>query len=484
MSTSEAGTADTLEDLYEHAPCGLLSTTLDGAIVRVNDTLLSWTGHRRADLIGRAFVSCFQPGSQLLFETRYRSVLHLRGEAKEVALSLRTADGDPLPVLINGVVVADEDGRPRAIRAAVFDARQRQEYERELLTARRLAEASEARVRVLQRASSTFAAATTEDEVADRLAESAREAFAAPDVSVYLLDDREILRLASGQPVLELVPLTGLGPEDAVLGDPHDTVIQRADAVATTPGLAAAMRKAQSETLTIAPLREGATRFGILVSSFKRARAFDGADIELLRALALQAAHVLTRMRLQRQLEHLALYDQLTGLAARRLVHQLLADAVDSMQPHGRALAVIFVDLDGFKAINDELGHSAGDSALREIGTRLSASVRQGDIVGRLGGDEFVVICTDVGSEAVRPVVERLHAALREPLSGRAGGARVTCSIGVALYSGDGRPRPEAMIERADAAMYQSKRSGKNRTTTVAVDDTAECAPAADRGRI
>lgn len=466
---AEPGFDDSFEDLYEHAPCGYLSTTLDGAIVRVNATFLSWTGYRRADLIGRPFVSCFRPGSQLLFETRYRSVLHLSGQANEVALSLRTADGGSLPILINGVVVADEDRGPRAVRVAVFEARQRQEYERELLAARRLAESSEARVRILQSASSTFAAAASETAVADRLADGAQEAFAASQASVYLLDDEGSLRLASGRPLLELMGRTE-GPDEALVEAPRPIVVHREDAAASSAGSASAMRSARTETLATVALAEGPTRFGLLICSFQRARAFDGNDLELLEALALQASHVLTRIRLQRQLEHLALYDQLTGLASRPLVHRMLAEALGSTEPRGGALALIFVDLDGFKAINDELGHSAGDRALREIGGRLSAAVRQDDVVGRLGGDEFIVICTVVDREAAGRVVERLHAALREPLSGRAGAVRVTCSIGVALYSGGGSaPDPEVLIEQADAAMYRSKRAGKNRTTTVEV---------------
>lgn len=475
---AEAGIEDSLEDLYEHAPCGYLSTTLDGAIIRVNDTLLKWTGYRRADLIGRAFVSCFQPGSQLLFETRYRSVLHLHGEAKEVALSLRTADGEPLPILINGVVINDKAGRPHAVRAAVFDARRRQEYERELLKARRVAEASEGRVRVLQTASSTFAAATSDVALADRLADSARDAFAASQVSVYLRNDEDSLCLASGPPVLRSTASSEQLLDDALIDELQQTVIHREGIRATAPSLASAMRSARVETLATMQVTDGTTRFGLLITSFKRARAFDDADIEVLETLALQAAHVLTRLRLQRRLEHLALYDQLTGLASRRLVHRLLADALSPERSHERAVAVIFIDLDGFKAINDELGHGAGDSALREIGDRLSAAIRQGDSVGRLGGDEFVVICADVDAEAVDRVVERLHAALSEPLTGRAHGVRVTCSVGVALHSDGASPLPELMIERADAAMYEAKRAGKNRTATVQMHD----APASNLG--
>jgi diguanylate cyclase (GGDEF)-like protein/PAS domain S-box-containing protein len=470
--SDDAEIENSFEDLYQRAPCGYLSTTVDGAIVRVNDTFLSWTGYQRTDLVGRPLVSLLQPGSQLLFETRFRSVLHLRGEAKQVALSLRTASGEALPILINGVVIDDENGRPRAVRAAIFDARQRQEYERELLSARRLAEASEARVRVLQSASSTFATATTEAALADRLADSTREAFAASQVSVYLFTDDDSLTLASQQPAPGPGTMSDQRLTDALIGDLQGTVICREDAEARSPEVAAAMRAGRTETLTTVPLLEGARRLGLLVSSFRRARAFDQPDLELLEALALQAAHVLTRIRLQQQLEHLALYDQLTGLASRRLVHRLITDAVGSARGHQRAVALIFVDLDGFKTINDEFGHTAGDSVLREIGTRLSSAVRHGDSVGRLGGDEFVIICADVDPEAAGRIVERLHAALREPLPGWASGARVTCSVGVALYTGRAQPSPEMLIDRADAAMYESKRSGKNRTTTVVVPDT------------
>ena len=461
------------EELYQHAPCGHLSTTIEGDIVRVNDTLLSWTGYQRTDLVGRAFVSFLQPGSQLVFETRYRAVLHLRGAAEQVALSLRTAGGKPLPILINGTVALDEDGRPSAIRAAVFDARQRQEYERELLSARRLAEASEVRVRVLQRASSTFAAVTTDTALAERLVDSTREAFAASQVSVYLLGAADALHLAAGEPALGSATALDGRLDEALTGDLEEPVVRQADTVPNSSTLARAMRSARIETVTTVSIREGTTLFGLLVSSFRRTRTIDETDLELLEALALQAAHVLTRIRLQRQLEHLALYDQLTGLASRRLMHSIITEAVAPSRTQEQSVALIFVDLDGFKAINDELGHAAGDAVLREIGSRLSSAVRHGDAVGRFGGDEFIVFCTDVGPETVDRVVERLHAAIRAPLPGLEHAARVTCSIGVALCTSGAGASPEGLFERADAAMYESKRAGKNRTTIVDVSSGA-----------
>jgi diguanylate cyclase (GGDEF)-like protein len=134
------------------------------------------------------------------------------------------------------------------------------------------------------------------------------------------------------------------------------------------------------------------------------------------------------------------------------------------------SMAFMFIDLDGFKAINDGLGHAVGDSVLTEIGGRLASVVRHGDVVGRFGGDEFVVICEQADASAVERVSERLHAAIRQPLSGVANGAVVTGSIGIAIYSGSIAMAPEVLFESADAAMYRSKHAGKNRTTMVDVE--------------
>ncbi len=197
------------EDLYHRAPCGYLSMTLDGIILQVNDTLLDWTGYRREDLIGRVFVDLLQPGSQLLLETRFLSVLHLHGAADEVSMSLRTADGVAVPALFNGVVVTDGDGQSRSIRTAVFPARQRHDYERELLATLRRAEASEARIGLLQGAAGAFSAAVTETELADQLASVVRQGFSTPTVAVYLDGPAGSLTRASGVALLEEVVRSG-----------------------------------------------------------------------------------------------------------------------------------------------------------------------------------------------------------------------------------------------------------------------------------
>ncbi|MEU4684748.1 PP2C family protein-serine/threonine phosphatase [Streptomyces xinghaiensis] len=137
-------------DLYEHAPCGFLSTFLDGTIARINTTLLEWLGHRREQLVDRRrFSDLLTVGGRLYHETHFAPLLRLHGEARGIALELRRADGSRLPVLVTSVVKTGDDGRPLLVRTTVFDARDRRAYERELLRARREAEREHQRLRRL-----------------------------------------------------------------------------------------------------------------------------------------------------------------------------------------------------------------------------------------------------------------------------------------------------------------------------------------------
>ena len=136
---------DNAGQLYERAPCGYLSTTPDGTIIKANETFFALTGYRREELIGRVrFADLLSPGGQIYHETHYAPLLRMHGTAREIALDLVRADGDRLPVLVNSVLERDANGHAIVIRTAVFDATQRREYERELLSAKQRAEESEA----------------------------------------------------------------------------------------------------------------------------------------------------------------------------------------------------------------------------------------------------------------------------------------------------------------------------------------------------
>jgi phosphoserine phosphatase RsbU/P len=132
---------DSVEDLYEHAPCGYLSTLMDGTIAKVNATLLGWLGLERNQVVGvRRFADLLTVGGRLYHETHFAPLLRMQGEISGVALELETADGGRLPVLVTSTIKTGGDGQPLLIRTTVFDARDRRAYERELLLARQEAD--------------------------------------------------------------------------------------------------------------------------------------------------------------------------------------------------------------------------------------------------------------------------------------------------------------------------------------------------------
>jgi diguanylate cyclase (GGDEF)-like protein/PAS domain S-box-containing protein len=160
----------------------------------------------------------------------------------------------------------------------------------------------------------------------------------------------------------------------------------------------------------------------------------------------------------------IAYHDILTGLPNRLLVFDLLKQSLAYAERSNRMLAVCYLDLDGFKPINDNYGHHAGDQLLKEIANRMQAAVRANDTVGRLGGDEFVLLLTDLETiEEYQFVVERLTNAINQPIYlGEAVQVKVGVSIGIALFPSDGDD-PDLLLRQADQAMYQAKQSGRNR---------------------
>jgi len=141
---------DSVEDLYENAPCGYLSTLLDGQIAKINSTLLGWLGYSREELVGRKrFADLLTVGGKLYHETHFAPLLRMQGEIGGVALELRTTGGARIPVLVSSVIKTGSDGEPLLIRTTVFDASDRRAYERELLRARKEADRDRDRLQVL-----------------------------------------------------------------------------------------------------------------------------------------------------------------------------------------------------------------------------------------------------------------------------------------------------------------------------------------------
>jgi len=208
---------------------------------------------------------------------------------------------------------------------------------------------------------------------------------------------------------------------------------------------------------------------GLLTDDFNEMLAqVEQRDIELQRVQEQLEDKVQERTgeleELARKFEHQAYHDALTGLANRITFDNQLQSDINQIDRYGGRVAVLFLDLDRFKVINDTLGHAAGDQLLIEIAKRLSKSLRDSDTVARLGGDEFAILLPEIESDTVADVASKLTETISQPLLINGRRLQLTTSIGISLYPDDGENAVE-ILKHADTAMYRSKDLGRNRFT-------------------
>ncbi|MEA2117232.1 diguanylate cyclase domain-containing protein [Halovibrio sp. HP20-50] len=184
------------------------------------------------------------------------------------------------------------------------------------------------------------------------------------------------------------------------------------------------------------------------------------------------------RQQLERLRDQEAREDVLTQLPNRRALNERMTEAMARARRSQKNLAVLFMDLDGFKAINDQHGHATGDTLLREIAKRLKSAVRETDYVARWAGDEFVVLLESVASDAVQPLAQSLVDVTEKPVAMGEINLRVSTSIGVALYSPSAGETAQELLKRADVAMYEAKHLGKAQVSMARpADSTAPDVP-------
>jgi diguanylate cyclase (GGDEF)-like protein len=238
------------------------------------------------------------------------------------------------------------------------------------------------------------------------------------------------------------------------------------------------------------PLTLGGTIIGTLSIHSQKRKAYSEEDVRLLEsigtfvAIAIQnSQHRQELLRLNealraekealeqltRKVSRLANHDGLTGLPNRLLLAELLERAIQRSKRQKTLLAVLFMDLDNFKPINDTFGHQEGDRALVEVAHRIKGALRASDVIARVGGDEFVVLLMDMDNEeGARLVAEKIIKTLEHPLYIEGQLCQLGVSIGIALYPHDGGSGDE-LIRHADEAMYRIKRAGKNGYTFYSV---------------
>jgi diguanylate cyclase (GGDEF)-like protein len=214
---------------------------------------------------------------------------------------------------------------------------------------------------------------------------------------------------------------------------------------------------------------KGSEAVGVLLFCASEENVFTDDLVELLARLAENISFALDnfdradeKTKADARIEYLASHDSLTSLPNREMFNELLHHAIEAARRYQRRFAVLFIDLDRFKIINDSLGHEAGDTLLVEIATRLRQGLRSSDIVARLGGDEFVVILEETGdNHGVEHIARNLLSVLSQPLELSGHECHTTASIGIAMYPDDGTD-VHTLTKNADMAMYLAKEDGKN----------------------
>jgi len=309
--------------------------------------------------------------------------------------------------------------------------------------------------------------------------------------SVLVIDDVLALILSSAFELLRarcgsILLLDGSGSLSEVCraGDGPDTPVELGGGIAArvardrepllVQGTLSERGQVSRDSAVCVPLLHKNELLGVLVLDGCPERPYTEYDLRAVSLFAEHAAIAVANARLYEaerslsaKLSHHAVHDPLTGAANRVLISDRLQHAIARTRRNGNLAAVLFIDIDNFKLVNDELGHEAGDAILTGFVHRLSASVRQTDTVGRFGGDEFVVVCEDVADEATAlAVAARIIEDLRQPFPTQMGDRMLSASIGVATCAAGRSMAPDALIREADRAMYRAKMDGKARVVS------------------
>jgi diguanylate cyclase (GGDEF)-like protein/PAS domain S-box-containing protein len=344
-------------------------------------------------------------------------------------------DGRVVWVKDERLAFADEGGTPLFTQGYLIDITTSKESEQRL-------EAEHEAARVLNEAK-------TLDEAAPAILRVLCDAFSWAAGELWLLDRRgDILRCTSthGPPVSDMATAHGASRKDvAEEVRRHGKPVWRGEA-----------RGLNAYGL---PIGLGEDLLGVFVFQGRGLRKPDAMLARTLRFVGVQFAQFVERKQVETQLRHQALHDGLTDLPNRTLFNDRLSQALAVSRRNRSPLAVLLMDLDSFKEINDTLGHQSGDALLEDLGHRLEKCVRGADTVARLGGDEFGFLLVDVTAPGAAEVVDRIRQALSEPFRLHGLTLQVEASIGIALFPDHGESADE-LLRRADVAMYVAKRSG------------------------
>ncbi len=428
------------------AECGVIDLAEDGVIAGVNDLALSWLDLPAEEVVGAPLASVLELRLTAEVGTRVPADATLRGRSGS------TRD----------VVVATIDDGSRIV---LFDLSAGSSFARSFATGDTRSARGQHRLEVLLSASAAFADARTERDVAELLVDVARRSFDTRFASVHLRGEGTLSLVAGESPLAAHWPdnygpvgmRTLLGGEVLIARTPEE-----AEAFMPDAPMAQVFRAAGIHAAISSPLSAKGLALGSVICYFGHPRDFDDEAVPLAESLASQAAQAISRIRLEEESRRAAALDAVTGLPGRRPFE---IEVERQLERQMSDLCVMFIDLDRFKAINDELGHAEGDRVLQQLGKRLESIVRAPDIVGRFGGDEFVVLARVAGEAGCEAITERLRAAVGEPYPDLPAHLSISASIGAVLVHTADMPGivADQLVRIADRNMYAAKNAGGDR---------------------
>jgi diguanylate cyclase (GGDEF)-like protein/PAS domain S-box-containing protein len=437
-----------LRSLFENNLDGIGVVDPTGIITNVNDAALSLLGYERSDLVGKPFAALFDPADvPRLWESFERS---LRGEPLRIEARPRSKDGGYVELECTGSPVLS-DGEVVGVYCALTDISARKRAERAL-------QRQHQRIRELYLCATE--SNTTGDEQVRRTLELGCRMLGMETAAIYDMQSGTTIAVsAPGVAAGELVIAERLAR--AAMAAPDGLALD-------DPGGSGELLGAGDGTTFAAfvgvPVDVAGARFGslCLATTTPREAQFEAADRDVVQLMGVLVGAEIERGRARLHLRSLAYYDALTGLPNRVLLKEQLEAALAAGRESGHRSAVLFLDLDRFKDVNDTFGHALGDRLLQLAAERITGCVRSSETVARMGGDEFIVVMPAIRQTVeATALAERLLRAIDQPFSIAGHEQYTTTSIGVALAPLHGTDS-ETLIKNADIAMYRAKDRGRN----------------------
>ncbi len=408
----------------------------------------------------KSWYDATHPDDRDRVEAGMRRLIESGGESWGDEYRFRRADGSYAEVLDRGHVIRDSAGKAVRMIGAMEDVTSRKQAEEKMRS-------QALRQRLIAEFGQQVLASTDLADVLNRAVELVSKTLKSDYCSLFELDHdgkNLVFKAAVGWPAewigRRTVPVRPGTRAELVLSRHEPLIVEDYNQEAGYSTSDFLMEFGVRSGIVV-PLFGTTGTFGMLSAHALQPRRFTEDEVNFLRNVANILAVAIERKKAEEQLAYLAQFDSLTSLPNRHLFHDRLAQTMAQAKRNGRPMAVLFIDLDRFKLVNDTLGHGAGDELLKEAAGRLAQCVRSGDTVGRFGGDEFGAVLADLGKPGDASIVaQKIIDAMGRPFNLDGHETYVSASIGITLFPADS-DEPAALVVNADVAMYRAKEQGR-----------------------